>query len=462
MSSAVLDRLLSEDQDKDLLRFITCGSVDDGNSTLIGRLLHDSKSVFEDQLMDIKSDSRKLGVVDGDIDLSLLVDGLQSEREQGITIDVAYRYFSTKKRKFIIADTPGHEQYTRNMATGASTADLTIILVDARHGIKTQTRRHSYIVSLLGIKNVIVAVNKMDAVSYSADRFFTISEDYREVSKLLNFESVFFVPISALKGDNIVSNSSNMDWYKGLPILGLLESVEIIKKEDLGLRFPIQYVNRLSNGKRLYCGTVANGNIFLNEQVTILPSSIKTSISSIACGSKLLNNALCGESISVSVSNDIDIGRGDILVSSKQDYLTGDRLKAVVVCMDEMGLQKNIEYIAKYTTQYLPIKILEFTHKVDVSSFNKNATENLSFNDVGECIFEFPKKIIFDLYRDCKTTGSFILIDKFSNKTIALCMISSNIENSGAYKRVGYVEKFLNRLARKFYPHWDAKDISCL
>ncbi|WP_020682139.1 sulfate adenylyltransferase subunit CysN [Marinobacterium rhizophilum] len=415
---------LSQHENKELLRFLTCGSVDDGKSTLIGRLLHDSKMIYEDQLAAITADSKKSGTTGDEIDLALLVDGLQAEREQGITIDVAYRYFSTAKRKFIIADTPGHEQYTRNMATGASTCDLAIILIDARHGVQVQTKRHSFIVSLLGIKHTIVAINKMDLVDFSEERFEQIKADYQEFAKELDLPDVHFVPMSALKGDNVVTVSEKSPWYKGEPLMSLLESVEIANDHNFDeLRFPVQYVNRPHLDFRGYCGTLAAGIVRPGDAVTVLPSGKSSRVKSIVTFDGELTEAFPPMSVTLTLEDEIDISRGDILVHSDKVPDVTNRFDAMVVWMAEAELVPGRTYDVKLATQTVAGSISHIRHRIDVNTHEKIAASNLGLNEIARCELNIERAIIADDYRSHHSTGSFIIVDRLSNATVAAGMI---------------------------------------
>ncbi len=462
------DNLISEDieaylkkhEKKELLRFITCGSVDDGKSTLIGRLLYDSKMIYEDQLSSIEKDSKKVGTTGEAIDLALLVDGLQSEREQGITIDVAYRYFSTDKRKFIIADTPGHEQYTRNMATGASTADLAIILIDARRGVLTQTRRHSFIVSLLGIKHIVVAVNKMDLVDFSQEKYDAIKEDYLNFSKELGLKDVSFIPLSALSGDNVVTKSEKTPWYDGETLMSILENTKIA--DDLNyddFRLPIQYVNRPNLDFRGYCGTVSSGIIKVGDEVTVLPSKKSSRVKSIITYDGELKEATPTQAITITLEDEIDISRGDMLVKSDNLPESVSTLDVNIVWMGEEPLVKNKSYYIKRATTTTTGTIDEFYHKKDVNTFSEQATNELKLNEIGFVKLNLSRQIACDPYDKNRYTGSFIIIDRVTNNTVGAGMIvkKSQIQTKHEY---GAFELEMNALVRKHFPHWEAKDIS--
>ena len=413
---------------KSLLRFITCGSVDDGKSTLIGRLLFDCDKVHEDQLSSVVSDSKTMGTQQGEIDYALLVDGLAAEREQGITIDVAYRYFTTAKRKFIIADTPGHEQYTRNMATGASTADLAVILVDARKGILPQTRRHSYIVSLLGIRHVVLAVNKMDLVDYRQDVFDAIKQDFDAFAELLGDGqapfSVVAMPISALKGDNLVSNGSAMDWYEGQPLLTHLETVEVHNLElEKPFRMPVQWVNRPNADFRGYCGQIASGTIGVGDRVKVLPAAIESSIKEILVGDVASNAAVAGQSATLRLTDEIDISRGDVIASAKQPCEVADQFDTTILWMSENPMLPGRAYIIKSGAQTGKATITAPKFKVNVNTLAHEPVTKLELNEIGECNIAVDRRLAFDPYTENRDTGSFILIDRLSNATVGMGLI---------------------------------------
>ncbi|OPX56197.1 sulfate adenylyltransferase subunit 1 [Oceanospirillum multiglobuliferum] len=460
-----IEEYLKQHEQKDLLRFITCGSVDDGKSTLIGRLLHDSKMIYEDQLAALSKDSKKSGTTGEEIDLALLVDGLQSEREQGITIDVAYRYFSTEKRKFIIADTPGHEQYTRNMATGASTASLAIILIDARYGVLTQTKRHSFIVSLLGIKHVVVAINKMDLAEYSEARFNEIVADYQAFSKDLDLPDVRFVPVSALKGENVVNNSELMPWYKGAPLMEILENVELSHDIPLeALRFPVQYVNRPNLNFRGYCGTVAAGTVRKGQQITALPSGKTSTVKSIVTFDGELEQAQAGQAVTITLNDEIDISRGDMLVETGKEATVSNTFTAHMVWMHEQPLQLGKQYSFKVGTDFTSGYVTEIDHQIDVNTLEHSPATELALNGIAQVKVELTEPVVFDAYRNSRFTGSFIVIDRLNNITVGAGMIDAAAEQ-GAQTAAGPISAFeleLNGLIRKHFPHWEAKDLSAL
>ncbi len=419
-----IEAYLRQHENKELLRFLTCGSVDDGKSTLIGRLLHDTQMIYEDQLQALKKDSERMGTTGEALDLALLVDGLQAEREQGITIDVAYRYFSTAKRKFIIADTPGHEQYTRNMATGASTCELAVILIDARKGVLTQTRRHSFIVSLLGIRHVVVAVNKMDLMDWDAEVFDRIRADYLALAEKLNIPDVRFIPISALKGDNVVHASDNMPWYTGPTLLEVLETVEVAKDRNLeDLRFPVQYVNRPNLDFRGFSGTLAGGIVRPGDSITVLPSGQQSRVKEIVTYDGNLDQAFPPMSITLTLEDEIDVSRGDMIVHSDNLPFVADRCVAHVVWMAEKPLTPGRQYYIKHTTRTVTGSVSRILHRTDVNTLEEEAADRLAINEIGLCEMAFNAPLAFDPYRKCKGTGAFILIDRLTNITVGAGMI---------------------------------------
>ncbi|WIO75035.1 sulfate adenylyltransferase subunit CysN [Porticoccaceae bacterium LTM1] len=419
-----IESYLQLHEQKDLLRFITCGNVDDGKSTLIGRLLHDSQSVYEDQLAAITNTNSSSG--SNEVDLALLVDGLQSEREQGITIDVAYRFFSSQKRKFIIADTPGHEQYTRNMATGASSAQLAILLIDARYGVKEQTRRHSFICSLLGIRHFVVAINKMDLVSYREEVFQSIKSDFKNLAEQ-HFDEVEcqFVPLSALSGDNVVNRSSKMDWYQGPTLLSILESVDIAPSTEVGgLRLPVQYVNRPNLDFRGYCGTLAAGQVKVGEAIKVLPSGQKSTVKEILVGDQYTENAQTGQAITLTLSDEIDISRGDLIVSDSDAVNVSNDFNAKIVWMNSDALVPDRQYRFKIGTRYVNGYVKSIHWQQNVNSLDRTETDNLPLNGIGEAHIVLAEKVSFDRYQDNRSTGSLIIIDRLSNATVGAGMIS--------------------------------------
>ncbi|MFL2840414.1 MAG: sulfate adenylyltransferase subunit CysN [Pseudohongiellaceae bacterium] len=417
---------LSQHERKELLHLLTCGSVDDGKSTLIGRLLHDSKMIYEDQLESIKSDSIKSSATDNNYDLSLLVDGLQAEREQGITIDVAYRYFSTAKRKFIIADTPGHEQYTRNMATGASTCQLAIILIDARHSVQTQTRRHTFIASLLGIKHIIVAINKMDLLDFSENVFNTIKQDYIDFTKDLNTGELYFIPISALHGDNVVNASDQTPWYDGETLMWMLENVKIFADRNFDdFRFPVQFVNRPNLNFRGFCGTIASGIVRKGDEIIALPSGKRSKIKSIVTYDEELEQAFTPMAVTLTLEDEIDISRGDMIVHSDNLPISKDAFSANIVWMNEKPLLTGKLYEFKQSSKSFSGIILNIQHKLDINTLETIPTPSLELNEIGLCNIELSEAINFDSYLQNPSTGAFIIIDRLSNVTVGAGMIET-------------------------------------
>jgi bifunctional enzyme CysN/CysC len=397
--STDINAYLAQHERKELVRFLTCGNVDDGKSTLIGRLLHDSKMIYEDQLAAVQADSVKSGTTGaGKIDLALLVDGLQAEREQGITIDVAYRYFSTSTRKFIIADTPGHEQYTRNMATGASTCDLAIILIDARYGVQTQTKRHSFIASLLGIQHIVVAINKMDLVEYSETKFNQIKADYLDFVKTLDLHDIRFIPMSALDGDNVVNASENMSWFDGQPLMEALNTIEIANDRNFDdARFPVQYVNRPNLDFRGFCGTVAAGIFRKGDTVTALPSGKSSTIKSIVTFDGELEQAFAPMAVTLTLNDEIDVSRGDTLIGSQTFAPTvADKFKANIVWMAEQPLSIGKQYVIKLATRSVSGSVSLIDHRIDVNTLEHHDANVLQLNEIGVCNFSVNAPVVFD------------------------------------------------------------------
>lgn len=422
---------LKSHEEKGFLRFITCGSVDDGKSTLIGRLLYDSKMIFEDQLSALESDSKKHGTQGQKIDFALLVDGLAAEREQSITIDVAYRYFSTDKRKFIVADTPGHKQYTRNMATGASTADLAILMIDARKGILTQTRRHSFIVSLLGIKNVVLAINKMDLVDYDQKVFDQIDKDYREFSSSLGFNDIVSIPMSALEGDNVLERSDNTNWYQGSLLMKHLEEVKIDTDNTAQpFRFPVQWVNRPSLDFRGFSGSIASGSIKVGDEIIALPSAKTSKVSEIVGGKNEQNRAIAGQAITLCLEDEIDISRGDVIAKINERPETTDQFQANLIWMHDEHMLPGRPYLIKTNNKTIEGVITELKHKVNVNSLEHESGKDLELNEVGLVNIKTSEPIAFDAYQDNKSMGSFIVIDKFTNSTVACGMINFGLRRA--------------------------------
>jgi bifunctional enzyme CysN/CysC len=420
-----LERSLRTGQTKDLLRFITCGSVDDGKSTLIGRLLHDSKLIFEDQLAALAKDSARHGTTGEDLDFALLVDGLEAEREQGITIDVAYRFFSTAKRSFIVADTPGHEQFTRNMATGASGADLAVILVDARKGVLVQTRRHSLICALLGIRHVVVAVNKIDLVDFKQDIFDKIAADYQAFAAELGFASVVPIPISARFGDNVTAASANTPWYRGPALLQYLESIDI-DSDNLAkpFRFPVQWVNRPNQDFRGYAGTVASGQVKVGEPVVEATSGRTSNIAQIITYDGPVATAEAGDAVTITLADELDIGRGDVLVSPKERPEVSDQFAAHVIWMSDEPLVPGRSYLSRIGTKTTPMTVTAIKYKIDVNTRKHLAATKLELNDIAVCNLSTGFPVAFDPYDQNRRTGAFIVIDRFTNHTVGAGMIT--------------------------------------
>lgn len=415
---------LKQHEQKELLRFLTCGSVDDGKSTLIGRLLHDSKMIYEDQLAALESDSRKSGTTGEKIDLALLVDGLQAEREQGITIDVAYRYFSTNKRKFIIADTPGHEQYTRNMATGASTCDLAVILIDARYGVQTQTRRHSYIAHLLGLKHIIVAVNKMDLVDFSEQRYGEIRADYLAFAEDLKLPEIHFVPLSALDGDNVVTLSERSPWYQGPTLMELLENIEIGHDKDREhFRLPVQYVNRPDLDFRGFAGTIASGTIRPGDRIKALPSRLSSTVERIVTFDGDLDEAFPGQAVTLTLTDEIDVSRGDMLVGYNEDPLVSQAFNAKLVWMHDDAMIPGRQYDFKVGTQSATGTFNALHRQIDVNTLASQPAETLPLNGIGDVTVQLNKPVVVDTYGSNPLTGAFIIIDRLTNVTVGAGMI---------------------------------------
>ncbi|KAF3978000.1 MAG: sulfate adenylyltransferase subunit CysN [Methylococcales symbiont of Iophon sp. n. MRB-2018] len=431
--STDINAYLAQHERKELLRFLTCGNVDDGKSTLIGRLLHDSKMIYEDQLAAVQADSVKSGTTGaGKIDLALLVDGLQAEREQGITIDVAYRYFSTSTRKFIIADTPGHEQYTRNMATGASTCDLAVILIDARYGVQTQTKRHSFIASLLGIKHIIVAINKMDLVEYSELTYNKIKQDYIDFIASLELSDVHFIPMSALDGDNVVNKSKNMPWYTGKAMMKLLNSIKISNDHNLtNARFPVQYVNRPNLDFRGFCGTVASGIFRKGDSITVLPSGKTSKIKSIITYDGELKEAFAPLAVTLTMEDEIDISRGDMIIGDDpQVPSVADKFNATLVWMDEKAMVPGCQYVIKLATRSVSGSISAINYRIDVNTLEHHDATTVNLNEIASCTVSVNAPVVFDSYKQSKSTGAFIIIDYLTNVTVGAGMITGESNSS--------------------------------
>jgi bifunctional enzyme CysN/CysC len=423
--AADIEGYLKAHEHKSLLRFITCGSVDDGKSTLIGRLLFESKMLFDDQLAALAGDSKKFGTQGDDLDLALLVDGLAAEREQGITIDVAYRFFSTDRRKFIVADTPGHEQYTRNMVTGASTADAAIILVDARNGMLTQTRRHSYLVALIGIRHVALAINKMDLIDYSEGRYREIEADYRKFAAQIGIGDVTCIPMSALKGDNILAPSAHTPWHRGATLMGWLETVEVDERrlQKLPLRMPVQWVNRPSMDFRGYSGTIASGVAKAGQRIRVQPSGRVTEIARIVTREGDLPEAMAGQSVTLALTDEIDISRGDVISAADAPAEVADQFEATIVWMAEEPLLRGRSYLLKIGSKTVPATVAPVRYKVNVNTLEHLAAEKLELNEIGVCELELDQPVCFDPYTDNRDTGGFILIDRLTNHTVGAGML---------------------------------------
>ncbi|MDI4636808.1 MULTISPECIES: sulfate adenylyltransferase subunit CysN [Halomonadaceae] len=432
MIAGDIEGYLQSHENKGLLRFITCGSVDDGKSTLIGRLLFESKLLFEDQLAAIEADSRKYGTQGGDMDFALLVDGLAAEREQGITIDVAYRYFSTDKRKFIVADTPGHEQYTRNMVTGASTADAAILMVDARHGILTQTRRHSFLMSLIGIRHVVVAINKMDLVNYSQARFDAIVEEYRDLAQQLGLEKITFIPMSALKGDNVIEHGHHMPWYHGPTLMAYLETVEIDEAhlQRTPFRMPVQWVNRPNLDFRGFSGMISSGCVKPGDAIRVQPSGKNSTVKRIYTFDGDLDEAVAGQSVTLLLDDEIDISRGDVISGVDQPAQTADQFETTIVWMHEQALLPGRPYLMKLGTQTVSATVTDIKYQINVNTLEHTAGKQMDLNAIGVCTLSLNRPVAFDPYKDNQDTGGFILIDRMTNNTVGAGMLHFALRRS--------------------------------
>ncbi|MCC8380631.1 sulfate adenylyltransferase subunit CysN [Xenorhabdus sp. PB30.3] len=457
-----VESYLRAQQEKGLLRFLTCGSVDDGKSTLIGRLLHDTRQIYEDQLATLQNDSKRLGTQGEKLDLALLVDGLAAEREQGITIDVAYRYFSTEKRKFIIADTPGHEQYTRNMATGASTSDLSILLIDARKGVQEQTRRHSFISTLLGIRYLVVAVNKMDLVEYRQDIFDRIKQDYLDFASQLPTDlQIYFVPISALEGDNIVSHSEKMPWHSGATLLDLLETVDVQKNaSEQPLRFPVQYVNRPDLDFRGYGGTLSSGILRQGQKIKVMPSGRVSTVERIVTFDGDLTFAVPGQAITIVLKDEIDISRGDLLVAVESQMTVARHALVDVVWMSEKPLIQGQSLDIKVAGKKSRAKIDNVQYQVDINNLTQKVAVELPLNAIGLVEFSFDEPLLIDSYQQSADTGGIILIDRLTNVTVGAGLVREI--QTDVYQEPHEYSDFeleFNRLVRRHFPHWGARDL---
>ena len=430
--STDIDSYLKSHEEKSLLRFITCGSVDDGKSTLIGRMLYESQMLFDDQLSALKNDSKKLGTQGDEIDFALLVDGLAAEREQGITIDVAYRFFSTDKRKYIVADTPGHEEYTRNMATGASTADVAIILIDAKQGVLTQTRRHSFIVSMVGVKKVLLAVNKLDLVDYSEDIYRQIVSDYSDFAEsALNIESITAVPISALLGDNVVERSENTPWYNGETIMQYLENIEVQnQRKQASFRMPVQWVNRPNPNFRGFSGLIASGETKIGDKVRLHPGGKESTIESIVTWEGELQQASAGQSVTITLNDEIDVSRGDIIATPADPCGESDQFQSRILWMSADAMIPGRQYIFKSNTQSATLTLGKLKHRIEVNTLDHLPAKTLELNEIGVCNISLDKRIAYDSYDNNQTLGGFIVIDRLSNNTVGMGLIDFALRRS--------------------------------
>ena len=430
--STDIDSYLKSHEEKSLLRFITCGSVDDGKSTLIGRMLYESQMLFDDQLSALKNDSKKLGTQGDEIDFALLVDGLAAEREQGITIDVAYRFFSTDKRKYIVADTPGHEEYTRNMATGASTADVAIILIDAKQGVLTQTRRHSFIVSMVGVKKVLLAVNKLDLVDYSEDVYRQIVSDYSDFAEsALDIESITAVPISALLGDNVVERSENTPWYNGETIMQYLENIEVQnQRKQASFRMPVQWVNRPNPNFRGFSGLIASGETKIGDKVRLHPGGKESTIESIVTWKGELQQASAGQSVTITLNDEIDVSRGDIIATPTDPCGESDQFQSRILWMSADAMIPGRQYIFKSNTQSATLTLGKLKHRIEVNTLNHLPAKTLELNEIGVCNISLDKRIAYDSYDNNQTLGGFIVIDRLSNNTVGMGLIDFALRRS--------------------------------
>ena len=427
-----IESYLKSHEEKSLLRFITCGSVDDGKSTLIGRMLYESHMLFDDQLSSLKADSKKVGTQGEQIDFALLVDGLAAEREQGITIDVAYRFFSTDKRKYIVADTPGHEEYTRNMATGASTADVAIILVDAEQGVLTQTRRHSFIVSMVGVKKVLLAINKLDLVNYSEEIYDKIVSDYQDFAQTaLDIDSITSIPISALIGDNVVKKSENTPWYNGQTIMEYLETVEISNQKTLqSFRMPVQWVNRPNSNFRGFSGLISSGKINSGDKIRILPGGQTSTIKSIVTWDGNLTTAKAGQSVTIILDDEIDVSRGDVITISEDPCSEADQFQARILWMNENPMMPGRQYLLKSNSQSALLTLGRLKHRIDVNTLDHLPAKTLELNEIGVCNISLDKRIAYDSYDKNQTMGGFIVIDRLSNNTVGMGLIDFALRRS--------------------------------
>ncbi|WP_284337529.1 sulfate adenylyltransferase subunit CysN [Comamonas sp. NoAH] len=427
-----IEKYLKTHEQKSLLRFITCGSVDDGKSTLIGRLLYESKMLFEDQMDALVVDSKKVGTQGGDLDFALLVDGLAAEREQGITIDVAYRFFSTDQRKFIVADTPGHEQYTRNMVTGASTADVAVVMIDARRGVLTQSKRHSYLASLIGIRKIVLAVNKMDLMDYSEKVYNDIAADYREFAKKIGLEDITAIPMSALRGENITERSEHMPWYHGTTLMGYLETVEVdeARQQRLPFRMPVQWVNRPNLDFRGFAGRIAGGKVHPGNEVRILPSGRVTKVARIVTQDGDLQQAVAGQSVTLTLTDEVDCSRGDVIALANSPADVADQFQVTLIWMHEQPMLGGRPYLLKIGGKIIPVTFAAPKYKINVNTLEHLAAKELALNEIGVCNMSASQPVPFDSYQDNRETGSFILIDRLSNATVGAGLIDFALRRS--------------------------------
>ncbi len=459
-----IEEYLHQYENKDLLRFLTCGNVDDGKSTLIGRLLYDSKLIFDDHLSALKKDNERVGNAGENLDLALLVDGLQSEREQGITIDVAYRYFNTDKRKYIIADCPGHEQYTRNMATGASNCDLAVIMIDARYGVQQQTRRHAFICNFLGIKHIIVAINKMDLIGFDKEKYQRIKDDYYSFSQKLNLQSpdIRFVPVSALLGDNVVDGSKNMDWYSGLTLMELLEDTQLDKDKNIDdFRFPVQFVNRPDGDFRGYCGTVASGVVSKGDEIIVLPSGKRSHVKDIITYDKSCEDAYPNEAVTITLEDEIDISRSDMLVKSNSVPAQGNYFSANIIWLSESPLQQQREYLIKFSAKITSGVVDNIHYEIDLNTLLQKESSLFNLNSVGKVSISLTEIVPLDKYTDNPKVGAFVIVDRLTNNTVGAGIISDFNAELKTDKNTPYsaFEKDLNALICKHYPEWRCRQI---
>jgi bifunctional enzyme CysN/CysC len=450
-AGADIEGYLKRHKAKTLLRFITCGSVDDGKSSLIGRLLYDSKVIFEDQFAALRDDSKKVGTRGGDLDFALLVDGLTAEREQGITIDVAYRFFTTEKRKFIVADTPGHEQYTRNMVTGASTADLAVILIDARKGLLTQTRRHSYLAALLGIRHIVVAVNKMDLVDYSQETFDKIERDYREFARGIKLEAITCIPVCAVAGDNVTSWSARTPWYSGPALLEHLETIDVADFTDgAAFRMPVQWVNRPNPEFRGFAGQIASGTVRRGDLLRVLPSGRTSTVARILTGEGEADAGVAGQSVILTLADEIDVSRGDVLAASGKPPAVANQFEATIIWMHDEPLLQGRAYLLKIGTKTVTATVAPIKYRVNVNTMEHLAAKKLDLNDIGVCGLDLDSAIAFESYRDSRVLGGFILIDRLTNNTVGAGLLHFALRRS---QNIHWQALDVNKAARARLSH---------